>query len=196
MLASDAVMTRAFGRLRNDSSAFTSSFATTMVTLPAIPSSASASAARLGRRLLEVEPVDHVDLLVGELGRERRAHRELDDLVRHLEGVAARVRSEDHAAACPLRSARRTLAGATGALLAPRLLAAAADLAAGLGAVRARRGARPAGCAPPGAWRRCWARRRTRRRRDRRVPTFLPFASLISMDAISSTPCVSGSKVR
>ena len=43
------------------------------------------------------------------------------------------MRTEHGAAAAPLRGADGALAGTTGALLAPRLLAAAADVAAGKG---------------------------------------------------------------
>src|SRR6185503_16017115 len=58
-----------------------------------------------------------------------------------LEGVVARRGPEDDAAAGEVRRADRALAGAAGALLAPRLRAAAADVAA-----RLRRGrALPAG---------------------------------------------------
>jgi hypothetical protein len=54
-----------------------------------------------------------------------------------LDRVVARARAEDDAAAGPLRGADRALAGAAGALLAPRLRAAAADHAARAGGVRA-----------------------------------------------------------
>src|SRR5687767_12276845 len=47
------------------------------------------------------------------------------------------MRPEDHAAACIVGRAARALAGAAGALLAVRLCAAAADLAARLGVGRA-----------------------------------------------------------
>ena len=65
--------------------------------------------------------------------RQRAAQRGAALLAVDLEGVVARLRAEDGAAAGPDRRARRAGAGAAGALLAPRLGAAAADLAAGLG---------------------------------------------------------------
>src|SRR5204863_647726 len=51
--------------------------------------------------------------------------------------VVARLGAVRDAPAPPLRRADRALAGAAGALLAPRLGAATLDLGAGLGAVRA-----------------------------------------------------------
>ena len=65
--------------------------------------------------------------------RQRAAQRGAALLAVDLEGVVARLRAEDGAAAGPDRRARRAGAGAAGALLAPRLGAAAADLAARLG---------------------------------------------------------------
>ena len=55
------------------------------------------------------------------------------------------MRPEHDAAAGEVRRAARALAGAAGALLALRLLAAAAHLAAGLGVVRADPAARELG---------------------------------------------------
>ena len=89
--------------------------------------------ASLVRRLLELELVDNGELTVGHLGGQSGAHGQLDFLVVHAEGVAARMRTEHGTAASPLRGADGALAGTAGALLAPRLLAAAADLAAGEG---------------------------------------------------------------
>ena len=87
----------------------------------------------LGGRLLELEVLDHGELAVGQLGGKRAAHGQLDDLAVHLLGVGTRMRSEDHAAARPMRCADGALTRTAGALLAPRLLAAATDLTAGEG---------------------------------------------------------------
>ena len=62
--------------------------------------------------------------------RQRAAQRGLAGLAVDLDGVVARAGAEDDAAAGPLRGADRARAGAAGALLAPRLGAAAADHAA------------------------------------------------------------------
>ena len=98
-----------------------------------------------------VKPWTTRHLVVADLGRERRADRQPAHLLRHLLGVVARVRPEDDTAAPPLWRADRALAGAAGALLAPRLATTTADLAARLG-VRACRGGRwPAGAPAPGA---------------------------------------------
>src|SRR6185295_14011973 len=74
---------------------------------------------------------------VGELGRERRAEGARFHLARQRVVVAARLRPEHRAALAPQRVARLADLRAAGALLAPRLLAGAADHAAGLGLVRA-----------------------------------------------------------
>src|SRR5262249_35628996 len=68
--------------------------------------------------------------------RQRGLERQLPDTLGQVELVAARRRPEDHGAVAPLRAARRALARAAGALLPPRLLAAAGDLADLLGVVR------------------------------------------------------------
>ena len=68
---------------------------------------------------------------------QRRAQRAALDLLRQLEVVAARLRPEHRAAVAPQRVADRPDARAAGALLPPRLLAAAADERAVLGRVRA-----------------------------------------------------------
>src|SRR5207245_5399384 len=64
-------------------------------------------------------------------------------LARHRLVVGARRGAEGLAAALPLRGADRSLARAAGALLLPRLPAAARDLAAALRVVRARAPIRP-----------------------------------------------------
>src|SRR2546425_1108958 len=66
------------------------------------------------------------------LHRKRDAKREPPLLAGHLLFVAARVRTEDHAAVAPLRRPGTALARPPGALLFPGLLAAAGNLAAGL----------------------------------------------------------------
>src|SRR5262249_25005855 len=78
--------------------------------------------------------------------RERAAQRRAPDLLGQRVLVGARHRTEHHTAARPLRRARAALARAAGALLPPRLRAAARNRVAILGAVRARmaRGELPA----------------------------------------------------
>src|SRR5439155_12772791 len=73
----------------------------------------------------------------GRAVEERAAERELLHLGVDFLRVVARLRAEHDAAAGPQGRADGTGAGAAGALLAPRLLAAAADFAARLGRVRA-----------------------------------------------------------
>src|SRR6185503_3468817 len=85
----------------------------------------------------EPEAVEHADRLVAELGRERAAESQPAHLARQPLLVRARVRPEHGATAAVVRRGARALAGAARALLAVRLLAAAADLAARLGVVGA-----------------------------------------------------------
>ena len=66
-----------------------------------------------------------------------RAQREPHHLLGRALRVVARLGAVRHTTAAPLRRADRTLTGPAGALLAPRLGAAAAHLGARLGAVRA-----------------------------------------------------------
>ena len=91
----------------------------------------------LGPDGVEPEGVDDLDGLVAELGGQRATQRQALHLARQPLLVRARVRPEDDAAATVVRRVGRALAGAAGALLAVRLAAAATDLAAGLGVVRA-----------------------------------------------------------
>ena len=84
-----------------------------------------------------LERVDHHDRAVLQLLRQRRAQRAALDLLRQLVVVAARLRPEHRAALAPQRVADLADARAAGALLPPRLLAAAADERAVLGRVRA-----------------------------------------------------------
>src|SRR5437763_11231635 len=72
------------------------------------------------------------DRVRARAGVERRLASAGADLARHILRVAARNRSEDRAAADPVRGARRTGAGATRALLLPRLLVTAGDVLANL----------------------------------------------------------------
>ena len=81
--------------------------------------------------------VDDADRVVAELGGQRGAERDPAHLARQLLLVGARVRAEHDAAAAVVRRGARALARAAGALLAVRLAATAADLAAGLRVVRA-----------------------------------------------------------
>src|SRR5665213_619915 len=85
---------------------------------------------RLGLRHVELGGVEHGDAAALELVGERGAHRGAAFLLVQARDVRAGLRSEDHAAVRPLRRTDRTLAGAAGPLLAPRLLAAAAHFVA------------------------------------------------------------------
>ena len=91
----------------------------------------------LGLRRVEAPRVDDDDLAVGGAVAERRAQGQLDHLLRGLLVVLARLRAVGDATAAAVRRPDRALAGVAGALLLERLLAAAADLGAGLGALRA-----------------------------------------------------------
>src|SRR6185437_8140981 len=82
--------------------------------------------------------VEHDQLALRLLGRERGLERQAPHLLLQRELVAAHHRAEDHRAAAELRRAQAPLAGAPGALLAPRLLGRALDVADALGLVRAR----------------------------------------------------------
>src|SRR5207237_8590322 len=62
---------------------------------------------------------------------ERRLLRELADLLRDAEPIAARMRTVCDPAVPPMRCAGRALPRSPGALLSPRLLIAARDFAAG-----------------------------------------------------------------
>ena len=94
---------------------------------------------------VHAEPVDDADRVVAELGGQRRAERQAAHLLRQLLVVGARVRAEDDAAALVVGGGAGALPRAAGALLAVRLLAAATDLAAGLGVVGAEVAARQLG---------------------------------------------------
>src|SRR4051812_28281913 len=89
------------------------------------------------RRLAEGRRVEDRERLALGVHGQHATQRGAALLAVDLERVVARRRTEDDAAAGEVRRADRALAGAAGALLAPRLGAAAADLAAGLGRVRA-----------------------------------------------------------
>src|SRR5438034_1181518 len=102
--------------------------------------------ALVGRRAdgghLDVEhrlhALHHAQRAVGDARGHRRPQRLAPHLARHRLVVGARRGAEGLAAALPLRGADRALARAAGALLLPRLPAAARDLAAALRVVRAR----------------------------------------------------------
>src|SRR6185437_11379727 len=81
--------------------------------------------------------IEHDQLALGLLGRERGLEREAADLLLQAEFVAAHHRAEDDGAAAELRRAQAALAGAAGALLPPRLLGGALDVADALGLVGA-----------------------------------------------------------
>src|SRR5690606_7365976 len=69
--------------------------------------------------------------------RKRRLESKLAHLLRQIEGMTARRRAEDDGALAPLRAADRAVARAPGSLLAPRLAAAAGNLADPLCVMRA-----------------------------------------------------------
>ena len=87
----------------------------------------------LGPRLGEGERVDDGELAGQERIGQRRTQGTTLHLLVHAHLVAMRVRPVGHPAAGPLGRADRSLPGATGPLLPPRLDATAADVAAGLG---------------------------------------------------------------
>src|SRR3990172_5469645 len=84
------------------------------------------------------ERLDDRELPARELGRHGGAQRLAAHGARHLLPVAPRRRAEGLTAALPLRGADRALPGPAGALLPPRLPAAARHLAPPLRVVRAR----------------------------------------------------------
>src|SRR5690606_27473290 len=73
------------------------------------------------------------DLAVAELREHRVPQRRAACLLRHLERVVARHRTEGGATAAPVRDLLRSHAGAAGVLLLPELLVRPGDLAARLG---------------------------------------------------------------
>ena len=93
---------------------------------------------RLRRRLVELDGVDDRERPGLGVARERRAQRGLRSLAVDLLDERARHLREGVAAARELRRADRALARAAGALLAPRLRAAAGDEPAALRRERAR----------------------------------------------------------
>ena len=104
---------------------------------PSQPSAVRASAACFVLGSSNAELLDHDQLAAGQRVGQRRAERALHHLLVDALVVVAHDRAVGHAAADPLGRADRALARAAGALLAPRLLPAAADLAARLDLVRA-----------------------------------------------------------
>ena len=96
----------------------------------------------LGAGLADPPLVDDEHLALGGAVGQRRAQREPDHLLGSALAVVARLRAVRHTTTTPVRRADRALAGAAGALLAPRLRATAADLGPGLRAVRAGAGGR------------------------------------------------------
>ena len=124
-------------RLRNDSAARSCASVSTMSVGAPRPESASSVGGALRRRRVERRRVEDRDRAALGVHRQRAAQRRAALLAVDLEGVVARRGAEDRAAADPDRRARRAGAGAAGALLAPRLGAAAADVAARLRRVRA-----------------------------------------------------------
>src|SRR4051794_12710030 len=96
----------------------------------------------LGARDVERPLVDHEHLALGRAVGQRGAKGEADHLLRGALRVAPRLRAVRHAAATPVRRADRALAGAAGALLAPRLRTTTGHFGPRLGALRPRPGGR------------------------------------------------------
>ena len=82
---------------------------------------------------VEVQVGHELDGAVGELGGQCALERQSTHPLGQLLDVRPGMRAEDDATATIVRCGHGALAGAAGALLAVRLLAAATDLAAGLG---------------------------------------------------------------
>ncbi len=120
--------------LRNDRNVSTSSLPmTSVVRWPSRPSAFSAATASLVQGFSNPKSLTMTSSPSASLAEERGAHRQLDLLAVHLHLVGTGVRAEHHAAADPMGCADGALTSTAGALLAPRLLAAAANLAAGEG---------------------------------------------------------------
>ena len=123
--------------LRTDIANFSSSIASTSTALPVTPIVFSTPTAALVFTSRRGQRVDDDQRAFLQLLHQRGAQRALLDLLRDRVLVAARLRAERRAAVAPQRVAGFADARAAGALLAPGLLAAAADHRAGLGGVRA-----------------------------------------------------------
>jgi hypothetical protein len=91
----------------------------------------------LGLVLVGGDLVDDDQVAVGSLVRQGAEQSQALDLLVDGEVVAAGLGAESNATVGPLRSADRALTSMAGALLAPRLLAAAADFLADLGVLGA-----------------------------------------------------------
>src|SRR5262249_14345766 len=100
------------------------------------------------------EAADHLDPAVAEPVGQRAAQRGGLHLLRRPLHVGTRLRAVHDAAARVLGRAERALAGPAGALLAVRLLAAAAHLAACPGGPPPAAPPRPGGSAARSPWRR------------------------------------------
>src|SRR6185295_14925033 len=92
---------------------------------------------RLGLGVGRVDRVDHHDAAVLGLGRERMAQRERPHLLRQLDRMVARMRTERTSAAAEQVGALRAVAGAARTLLRAGLLAGAGDVRAVLDRVGA-----------------------------------------------------------
>ena len=116
------------GRLRNDSPALASASVQQHERAGGRrPSRSSSASGLLGRRRVERAGVEDGQRLALGVDRQRAAQRGAARLAVDLDGVVARLRAEHDAAAGPdAASASEPGAGAAGALLAPRLGAAAA----------------------------------------------------------------------
>src|SRR5579872_836650 len=90
----------------------------------------------LGLAGLDRGALQHDQLALGLLRRERAQEAQAPDLLLQAEAVVARNGAEDHRAAAELRRAEAALAGAAGALLPPGLLGGALDIRDALGLVR------------------------------------------------------------
>ena len=136
--SSDGTVTSTRSRLRNDLIRPISSSCATTTSGVSLPHFSTSALACLVDGVSNAVAVDERERLVADVVRERAGERGAADLAVHLDVEAAHARRERDAAAREVRGADRALAGAAGALLAPRLGAAAGDEPAGLGATGAR----------------------------------------------------------
>ena len=123
--------------LRNDLATFCSSLRRRRRAASSLPHVARSSTASSVEGSANAEPSSTPKRAVGCVLREHAAQRRAARLAVHLDLEVARCRRERHAAAGPVRRAGRARAGAAGALLAPRLRAAAGDEPAALRRARA-----------------------------------------------------------
>ena len=125
------------GMLRAARRKLSSIAAPSMISALVRPSFSKRVGQRLGLRLLGARLGEHDQLLALGLAGKRMLQRQRPHLLRQVVLVAADDRAEGLAAAAELRRRLVAVTGLTSALLLVGLLAGHADLAAGLGLVRA-----------------------------------------------------------